>query len=392
MLIASKLIHVNIQEKQRLINKKAKQLFCSKGGINQQHLELKVKLNSYKTLKEHDPQIISLITKTFKEEGALERRKKTSIRFNFSVKKLEFVIYLHKILSRNGYCNPRPLEIRKEKNYAYFRFSTYAFESFNAFYGIVQYNSSGRKIKNIEHFELDFKTSVHQKVLFAEHSSEIQSILIGSMLGDGHARKQNQSSNTQISFVYTALNPEYPQWFHKKLSALGYCSKKLVQISKIGDKKNQIYCYYRFKTYAFRSLNELHSMFYRELTKEEKKLYRKAEKKIPLFFKIIPTNIADFLTPLAIAIWYQDDGNLHKEKGYIRFCTNGFFKADIELLQKALENKFDIKNSLQKAGRNLLTNEQQYMIYVSRKESLKLINIIKPFVVSSMFYKIDLKS
>ena len=62
--------------------------------------------------------------------------------------------------------------------------------------------------------------------------------------------------------------------------------------------------------------------------------------------KVIPNNIEELLTPLALAIWIMDYGTF-KSPG-LRIATNCFTKQEVELLVKALENKFNIKSSLQK--------------------------------------------
>jgi hypothetical protein len=54
--------------------------------------------------------------------------------------------------------------------------------------------------------------------------------------------------------------------------------------------KDKTYYGYEFNTFTFRSLVWLHKLFYSNGK------------------KIIPVNISDLLTPLALAIWISDDG------------------------------------------------------------------------------------
>ena len=95
---------------------------------------------------------------------------------------------------------------------------------------------------------------------------------------------------------------------------------------KLGDSFHDCY---RFNTYAFSSLLDLYKLFYNSNKK-----------------KVIPNNIEELLTPLALAIWIMDDGTF-KSPG-VRIATNCFTKQEVELLVKALEKKFNIKSSLKK--------------------------------------------
>jgi len=46
--------------------------------------------------------------------------------------------------------------------------------------------------------------------------------------------------------------------------------------------------------------------------------------------KVVPTCIAQLLTPIALAIWIQDDGTF--DHGAIYLQTQGFSKEGVELL------------------------------------------------------------
>lgn len=78
--------------------------------------------------------------------------------------------------------------------------------------------------------------------------------------------------------------------------------------------------------------------------------------------KVIPLNISDYLTPLALAIWIMDDGTWKKPG--VRIATNSFTLEEVELLKLTLENKFNIKSSLHK-------NNKQYQLYI-KGESIAL--------------------
>jgi hypothetical protein len=61
--------------------------------------------------------------------------------------------------------------------------------------------------------------------------------------------------------------------------------------------------------------------------------------------KVLPTNISNLLTPLAIAHWIMGDGSVLKEGGKM-LCTNNFSKQEVLLLINILQNKFNIHTTL----------------------------------------------
>lgn len=96
---------------------------------------------------------------------------------------------------------------------------------------------------------------------------------------------------------------------------------------------------------------------------------------------MIPSNIYDYITPLALAIWIMDDGTW-KTSG-VRIATNSFTLEEIKLLSFTLEKKFNIKSSLHK-------NNNSYQLYIKKESIFLLKNIILPYLHKSMFYKLGL--
>lgn len=73
--------------------------------------------------------------------------------------------------------------------------------------------------------------------------------------------------------------------------------------------------------------------------------------------KRVPLNIADYLSPLALALWIMDDGG---RVGYgLKLATNSFTFEDTTRLSLVLSELYGIKSSVQKAG-----VPNQYHIYI----------------------------
>ena len=79
----------------------------------------------------------------------------------------------------------------------------------------------------------------------------------------------------------------------------------------------------------------------------------------------------------------MDDGTF-KSPGLI-IATNCFTKQEVELLVKALKNKFNITSSLHK-------NSANYQIYIKAESMPLLKNLVLPYVVPSMHYKLGYKN
>jgi hypothetical protein len=77
----------------------------------------------------------------------------------------------------------------------------------------------------------------------------------------------------------------------------------------------------------------------------------------------------------------MDDGTF-KSPG-VKIATNCFETQEVKLLVKALETKFKIKSTLHK-------NNGKYQLYI-KKESMSLLkNLVLPYIVPNMFYKLGL--
>jgi hypothetical protein len=64
-------------------------------------------------------------------------------------------------------------------------------------------------------------------------------------------------------------------------------------------------------------------------------------------------NYANFLTdPLALAVWYLDDGTKRSDTQSCRIATQCFSKEKHELLQDCLKQNFDIDSKIEDWGRS----------------------------------------
>ena len=196
------------------------------------------------------------------------------------------------------------------------------------------------------------------------HNKDVISIIFGSLLGDAHGEKKLLGVGTRFSFYQEAVHVEYMLFLHKLFSELGYCNPKLPIITTRLGSKGKIRKIVRFTTWTYTSFNWIHDLWYNNKIKH------------------VPECIGQYLTPLALAIWIMDDGA--KVGQGLKFCTNSFSYNDCLLLIKALNSNFNIKASIQSAGQ-----KDQYIIYVWKESMIDLINIVSPYIVPEMRYKLN---
>ncbi len=85
-----------------------------------------------------------------------------------------------------------------------------------------------------------------------------------------------------------------------------------------------------------------------------------------------------FLSPLALAVWIQDDGG--KSSSGLKIATNNFTFEEVNNLALILRNKYNLKVSVVKAGAL-----NQYNLYISKYSMKDLVEIIKPYLHTSNY-------
>ncbi len=178
-----------------------------------------------------------------------------------------------------------------------------------------------------------------------------ESILIGSLLGDGTMRKKVNA--------YLEINHAYSQkalvdWIYSKFSDLVITPPKW----RKGNGKREAY---RFFT---RSLPIL-TPFYNDFFINGK--------------KCIPNNLK--LSALSLAIWFMDDGS--KSRSSIYLNTQQFRVDEQNRLVLLLKNQFNIESTLNK-------DKIYFRIRVRSESSKKMVKIIERYILPEFRYKLPL--
>lgn len=191
-----------------------------------------------------------------------------------------------------------------------------------------------------------------------------QEILVGTLLGDGHMETQDSGRTWRLKIEHTLKQKEYVDWihdeFHEWVLTPPKVRERFVRLRTVSG----VYSKYYFSTLSVGSFR-----FYAQ------QFYRKGK-------KIAPQLIHKLLTPLALVVWYMDDGSIKSNQHRAVFLnTQGFDLQSLQRLQKALLEKFGIKTST----RNDRGGMQLYLIGETVERFLAL---ILPFVIPSMRYKL----
>lgn len=187
-----------------------------------------------------------------------------------------------------------------------------------------------------------------------EFTEEEFQVLYGTILGDTHL--SHRSTNVNGSMAHCIKQKAFIDYKHQKLCRFVTEVREVVKIDK--RFKNSEYHTYQMYIKASKALNKLYSKTYKNKIKyvDKELLYR--------------------LTGLGIATWYMDDGsNCHY--GYI-FCTHGFSKADVCLIQQFFKEKYDINTTIRKDN----------VVYIKADSKQKFKDLVSPYIIPSMQYKL----
>ena len=92
------------------------------------------------------------------------------------------------------------------------------------------------------------------------------------------------------------------------------------------------------------------------------------------------------LTARSLAYWAMDDGSADRS-GFV-FHTNSFTLAEVQLLVKALKDKFDLNCSIHTRNDKL---NKPYMIYIKANSWVRFKNLVDPYVIPHFKYKLVLR-
>lgn len=206
--------------------------------------------------------------------------------------------------------------------------------------------------KNIENLKKKIKLTKEQR-----------EVIFGKMLGDGHLETQNKGRTYRLKIEHSIKQKEYVDWQFDLFRniVLSTPQEKIKKINEIS------YVNYGFSTLSIDSFRFFANQFYKDNKKK------------------IPKLIHRWLAPLTMAVWFMDDGSIKPDRNKsLILNTQSFSKKDVEMLKNVLEQKFGIKAKLRIQQRKQIG----YQLYLLSETIDKFIDIVNPYILSSMRYKL----
>jgi hypothetical protein len=151
-------------------------------------------------------------------------------------------------------------------------------------------------------------------------SKELDSIIIGLLLGDAGLYRSSRTSNTRLEMSFGTNYKLYAKHIEQLLSPYMNNPVKSIEI-KSTDK---VYINYRLKTKTLPIFNQYFDKFYKLDTDSDK------------FVKIVPDNIEVLMNPIVLSYLIMSDGNFDKGRNRVRIYTNSFNKEDVKTLAKSI--------------------------------------------------------
>lgn len=202
------------------------------------------------------------------------------------------------------------------------------------------------------------------------NTSELRGFFTGVILGDGSIDKGVHKRALEIK----SINSQFIEFIEnvvKNNTPFKYTIKHHEAYKKDEVSHKESWSL-RIATHPY--FNKLYHNFYDD--KRHRKIY---------------SETLQWLNPLGLACWYMSDGYVclvGKTSGNIRsrrveFSTDRYYYEDIALMVQVLKSKFNINSTIIKRGNT-------YRVRVCTESYEAFINLISPYIVPSMLYKLYL--
>lgn len=188
-----------------------------------------------------------------------------------------------------------------------------------------------------------------------ELTSEQRSVLVGTLLGDGCLAKHGRYHRLHVK--HKAAHLELVEFKYKVF-------RDLVSMPLHGfdqKLKGGLYPCFQFATKTSPRLSEWHPRFYQS------------------GMKVVPRNIVELLNPLALTVWFMDDGAA--DHAGMTFQTHNFTSDEVVRLDEALKERFDLVTTIR-------GNRGRDIIYVKASSIGRLEEVLAPHLLRGFSYKL----
>ena len=207
-------------------------------------------------------------------------------------------------------------------------------------------------------------------------------LLTGGLLGDLHIQKSPASTGKcRLRFCHSVKQKEYLDWKYNILKDSFCKTTKPPYVETRRDGND-----YLFYTGYLDEFIEPHRIWYPVIESPDPDIGQRCVKKLPLNLE------EELINPLALAVWYLDDGTKRTDTESCRIATQSFSKEEHILLQDCLHNNFNISAKIEDWGTSKSGEIMYSLAILSQKGHYKkfrdLIYDIVKAEVPSMLYKL----
>lgn len=193
-------------------------------------------------------------------------------------------------------------------------------------------------------------------------------LILGSLLGDMHCKKENLNSNIEES--HSIKQEGYLTW---KYSVLKNCLKL-----RLYNQNNPI-CKIKGKTYTRKPEIRLRSKVSKKLNSYHNLFYRSGRKRLS-------QDILYQLDTLGLAVWYCDDGHYDSENRTAGIHTEGFAIKENHILKEWFSERWNLKVNFKKDP-----SKTKVSLRFPVEETGKFLELIKEHIFEmpqSIWYKL----
>lgn len=189
-----------------------------------------------------------------------------------------------------------------------------------------------------------------------------KSVLTGTLLGDGTLRYSG-GINAFLKVDQKAVNQVYVDFLYSVFEEMVGTPPRLRLVD--GNPHS-----YWFRTFRSPKFEYFAQQFYKIDALGNRR-------------KVIPPNIHQMLNPIALAIWFMDDGG-KEESGY-RLHTECFDLNEQRILQQALGNVFNLEINLRRDTR---IDKVFYYLYIPAGSKARFNALVLPYILDCFRYKL----
>ncbi len=190
-------------------------------------------------------------------------------------------------------------------------------------------------------------------------SQEEHDLILGSLFGDASIRQRNKNCCFRVSHSF-----KQREYIGHKLKILeNFNISEFRETKRILNNRNLFMINLSTKTHQV--FNYYRNLFYNKQGIKE-----------------ITMKLLNKLNTRSLAYWICDGGSYDNKQGYVVLCTNSFTLREHKLIKEFFNKKFNLDPTIG------FRDKKYYYLRFKQEDSKRLIEIIKPFILQSMLYKI----